>query len=361
MLLGHLEAVSKHRAGCHQLLVLVHADNRDLIRDLGAHVRWKLCPSLTRHWAGRFIWQCLSLPGLFRDEQIDLVISPSGSLCPGAHCPQIVLAQNPWCFVRELQRTPSARLKAALQRSSYRRALQQAAILFCNSSYLSSLYAANLGSPGRPIPVLSNGIDELIFQQAQPIVAFEQRDLEILCVSVMTAHKAIEVLLEALVLIHRSGLPARLRLVGPWAQSSYRRRIEQHIQVLGLERAVLISDQVSEAELHHRYRQARVFALLSRCESFGLPAVEAQAFGTPSVVAAAGAPPDVAGPGARVVPADDAAAAAEALVSLLTDRDLWQSLSVRARRNAERFRWERVAAPLVSILEHWSGADSPDS
>ncbi len=306
---------------------------------------------MTRHWTGRFLWQFLFLRRLLHRQQIDLVISPTGSLCPGVSLPQIVLAQNPWCFVSAFHRGPAAHIKAALQRRAYRAAHERAHAFFCNSTYLARVYARHTGIRSRTEPILANGIDEIIFTAASPIARFSERAPEVLTVSVMTPHKAIEVVIESISLLRDWGVEARLRLVGPWADPSYRRLIELRIAELGLGDLVLIHGHVTDAELHTHYRQARVFCLLSRCESFGLPAVEAQAFGTPSVVADDGAPPEIAGPGGVVVPPDDPGSAAHALQRLLCDPMAWQKASLAARINSERFRWHKVSRPLVDFLE----------
>jgi glycosyltransferase involved in cell wall biosynthesis len=99
-----------------------------------------------------------------------------------------------------------------------------------------------------------------------------------------------------------------------------------------------------------------VFCLLSGCESFGIPAVEAQLFGTPCVVADVCAPPEIAGPGGEVVPAGDPLAAAKALAPLLVDASAWQAASSRALANVERFRWSRVSTPLMEFFDAFEAA-----
>lgn len=354
VLLGHLTQMALVHPQRHHFVVLIHSGNRDLIRPLGEHVHWQLCPHLTRHWTGRVLWQLLCLEPLLRRLQIDLLMSPTGALNPGTRRPQIVLAQNPWCFIRAYHRGLASRIKAALQRREYRMAQRRAVSLFANSRYLADLYRANAGFP-RCEPILANGIDEAIFAAAHPTPSFARRLPEVITVSVMTPHKAIEEVLAAFVLLRQHGVDARLRLVGPWANPSYRRQIERQIRRDQLQDHVIIHDYVSDLELQQLYRQARVFVLLSRCESFGLPAVEAQAFGTPSVVAYAAAAPEVAGPGGLVVPPADPVATAAALQTLLCNPAAWQQASHAACANAQRFRWQRVSQPLTQLLSIVSG------
>lgn len=317
---------------------------------MGNNVAWLQCPLITRNWVGRYLWQISRLSKLLRQNSIDVFISPNGFLAPAISMPQIVLGQNPWCFLHSFHSGWAASLKAFLQRRAYRTAQWKAARLYCNSNFIANLYAFNARGHKRLEPLLLNGVDEEVFAAAQPISPLRQRNLEIITVSVMAPHKDLEALLEAYSLLLARGTLAHLHLVGPWADQRYWSQVKERIRKLSLNAWVTIHGRVSDDALHGFYRRARVFALLSRCESFGLPAVEAQAFGTPSVVADVGAPPEIAGPGGLVVPPDNPQAAALAMEWLLRDDAAWANTSIRACRNAERFRWATVSKPLVECL-----------
>ena len=89
---------------------------------------------------------------------------------------------------------------------------------------------------------------------------------------------------------------------------------------------------------------------MSRCESFGIPAVEAQAFGTPVVGSSTCAMPEIGGRGGVFCNPNDVEQTAELLGRLLEDGEHWQDMSDRARENAAQFRWERVSRPLLDVL-----------
>lgn len=219
-----------------------------------------------------------------------------------------------------------------------------------NSHYMQTLYDVNAGQTARRSLVLHQGIEETTFRAAEDRLDVDQRHQTILSVSAMAPHKGMEDVIGALSLLRHHGLDVTLELVGPWPDSGYRRYIEQHIRQHKLEKAVTITGKVDQATLHAHYRTARVFCLLSRCESFGIPAIEAQAFGTPTVVADCGAMPEIAGPGGEVVAGNNEEAAAEALLPLLISAERWRLASERARLNAERFRWRQCTEPLISLL-----------
>ena len=89
---------------------------------------------------------------------------------------------------------------------------------------------------------------------------------------------------------------------------------------------------------------------MSRCESFGIPAIEAQLFGTPVVCSTACAVPEICGEGGLFCEPDDIPGIAEALESLLSDANAWNDASEQARRNADRFRWQTCSQPLVKLF-----------
>jgi glycosyltransferase involved in cell wall biosynthesis len=107
---------------------------------------------------------------------------------------------------------------------------------------------------------------------------------------------------------------------------------------------------VPRARLDQLYAESRVFCLMSRCESFGIPAVEAQLFGTPVVTATAGAIPEICGAGGVYRDPDDVAGVAAALQTLLDDDAEWRRLSAAARGNAARFAWSRCSRPLAKLI-----------
>ncbi len=347
MLLGHLRNLATAGRTGQRFLVLHHAGNRDLKCDLGDNVEWIECAGAGSGWLRRSMWELLFAHRVLRRLGADVVLSLSGSLMPGVRLPQVVLAQNPWCFFPQFHLSISERVKAALQRFGYRRAQRSAEAVFYLSDYLASEYSDNARAPARAGGTLHVGVAEELFSAPMAPKRFDQRDIDVLTVSVMTRHKAIEDVIDSLQLLHAREIMATLWLVGPWSEPDYRAEIEARVRSAGLSQFVTITGGVSEASLHEHYGRAKVFCLLSRCESFGIPAIEAQTFGTPCVVADACAPPEIAGPGGIVAPLGDIEAAADALARLVCDEAAWTKASAAASSNAQRFRWSEVSQPIV--------------
>jgi glycosyltransferase involved in cell wall biosynthesis len=96
---------------------------------------------------------------------------------------------------------------------------------------------------------------------------------------------------------------------------------------------------------------AAALVFLSRYEGFGLPVLESFAVGTPVIAAAGSALPEVAGDGAIIVNPDDADGAAQALVDIIQNYQLRQTLNARARRRLGLFSWSRAAQATHAVLE----------
>jgi glycosyltransferase involved in cell wall biosynthesis len=242
--------------------------------------------------------------------------------------------------------------KAVLQRHAYRQAMRRAALMVYNSEHMRELYQRNVGrAVGRESQVAYQAIDDEAHHLAATNGAHAKKQPGvILAVSVMAAWKGIDVLVDALGHLHRQGNRARLRLVGPWPDPDYEKLIRQKIAESRLEPFVTVTGRVSKEELYRHYAEAWVFCLMSRCESFGIPAVEAQAFGTPVVGALGCAMPEVCGAGGEYASPCDSAKTAELLGRLLEDSDHWKTIAARARENAARFRWELCSQPLLRMF-----------
>ena len=174
----------------------------------------------------------------------------------------------------------------------------------------------------------------------------------------MAPWKGADTLVKAVSLLRQRDIPATAKLVGPWPSPEYRNHVEGLIQSLSLQEAVAITGKVSREELWQNYASAQVFCLMSQCESFGIPAVEAQAFGTPVVGANVCAMPEIGGEGGVFGPPTDSESTADLLESVLTESETWDRLSTAARENVKRFDWDVCSRPLLRIVNEEYNHDS---
>ncbi len=352
VLFGHLRQLATKTANQHEFFVLHRPDTS--ISDLAdlPNVSGWVAPNAASHWTTRLAWEPYALPKMMKSAAINLYFTPTGTILPSSPVPQVTLAQNPWCMVPGLQRGLNEKFKAWLQRRAYRRAFTSADLMVYNSQHMRDLYQANAaGQTERRHLIAYQGIDDSTHTAAAAHTAIARHPLEILAVSVMAHWKGAEVVVAAIAQLHAQGVPAKLKIVGPWADLNYRKLVTNRIQDLKLDHAVEIVGEVTREQLYQHYATAQVFCLLSRCESFGIPAVEAQAFGTPVVGSSICAMPEIGGTGGDFVSPDHLPGVTAALQRLLTDPAYWQTLSTQARTNAARFRWDLCSQPLQQIFE----------
>jgi len=159
-----------------------------------------------------------------------------------------------------------------------------------------------------------------------------------LFVGTLEPRKNLAALLRAL-----ARLPAEVKLVivgeAGWGDAS----LGGLAAALGLARRVIFTGRLSGAQLDALYRRARLLAMPSLAEGFGLPVLEAMARGTPVVCSTGGALPEVAGDAALLHPPTDDAMLASHIWSLWQDNALHAELSRRGAARAARFSWARAA------------------
>jgi glycosyltransferase involved in cell wall biosynthesis len=108
------------------------------------------------------------------------------------------------------------------------------------------------------------------------------------------------------------------------------------------------------AAIETLYRSASVFAMPSRCETWGDVFLEAMAYGLPCIGSTNDAMPEIIdhGRSGYVVPTDDVGALASCLERLLTDAALRREMGARGRaRVLQMFTWEHVARRMAPYLE----------
>lgn len=354
VLLGHAGQLADALRGRVRIVVLARAEMTGLRAELGGRVDWEFAPAATRGWLFRAAWERVRLGRVLRKHGAELYFAPSGIAAHlSADIRQIVFCQNPWALVPAARRRRDF-AKAGLQRRAYRRAMRAADVMVFNSGYMQAAYRANAGrEEQRGLVVYQAAEDATRVRAAAADVARQPN--QILCVSVMGPHKNVETLVRALREV-RAGCPdAHLVLAGSWPDAAYERNVRGLVAALGLGAAVEFAGFVARERLDRLYAESRVFCLMSRCESFGIPAIEAQLFGTPVVSSTVCAIPEICGAGGLFRDPDDVAGVAAALRTLLADEAEWKRLSDAARANAARFAWSECSRPLVALVAELAG------
>jgi glycosyltransferase involved in cell wall biosynthesis len=142
--------------------------------------------------------------------------------------------------------------------------------------------------------------------------------------------------------------PGQLVLAGEPMQEDMRRRAAS----LGIAQRVIEVVKPGNELLEALYNTAHAFVFPSRFEGFGWPIIEAQACGCPVICSDRAPLPEVAGKGAIICPADDAAAVAEAILDLARDPARRDALGRAGAENAARYGLDDM---IRQFLEIYSG------
>ncbi|MGH7354158.1 MAG: glycogen synthase [Candidatus Rokuibacteriota bacterium] len=204
---------------------------------------------------------------------------------------------------------------------------------------------AHFGADPARVVVIHNGIDPERFRRTERRDALERfgvREPYVLFVGRITDQKGIFDLLAA-----ASRLPKDVQVV-LCASAPDTPEIEERLQraVAGQPNVKWIAEMVAHDLLVQLYSHAAVFACPSVYEPFGLINLEAMACGAPVVACGVGGILDVVEDGVTgvLVPPAAPAALAAALVRLLGDRALAETMGRAGRRRVESsFSWARVA------------------
>jgi glycosyltransferase involved in cell wall biosynthesis len=119
-------------------------------------------------------------------------------------------------------------------------------------------------------------------------------------------------------------------------------QIEEYVRWIGY---------VEEADKPALYRLASVFVYPSIYEGFGLPLLEAMQSGTPVVAFEASSIPEVAGDGAFLVREGDTRQMAGAIIALLLQKPLRESLVNAGLARATAFNWRKTAKETLAVYE----------
>ncbi len=120
--------------------------------------------------------------------------------------------------------------------------------------------------------------------------------------------------------------------------------MEKLLDEMALRDAVRPIGWVEEEEKPALYRLATCFVYPSRYEGFGLPVLEAMACGTPVITSDVASLPEIVGDAGFTLPPDDARGMAGAILAVLNQPDLAQTLKERGLARAATFSWVRTAA-----------------
>ena len=120
--------------------------------------------------------------------------------------------------------------------------------------------------------------------------------------------------------------------------------LKREIQRLDLDGAVVLTGYVPDRDLAGLFNAALALVLPSKCEGFGLPAIEAMACITPVIASDSGALGGVVGDAGLLVDVERGEELVNAIVALVSDEELRRRLTAEGLLRCQTFTWKRAAA-----------------
>ncbi|MGQ0613749.1 MAG: glycosyltransferase [Planctomycetaceae bacterium] len=219
--------------------------------------------------------------------------------------------------------------------------------------------ARSYGARGDQVAVIPNGVDPGELQarsEAGAPLAWPAPGLRLIAIGRLETQKGFDILLPALASARGQGVEASLLILGEGAQRAALERLRAR---LGLDAAVSMPGH--QANLYPTLRHADLFLLPSRFEGFPLVLLEALALGRPALAAACPAGPAelLANGAGMLVPPNDPAALAAALIDLARSPERRALLGARGRARADDYPWSSVIASTSELLLAAAAASAP--
>jgi glycosyltransferase involved in cell wall biosynthesis len=312
--------------------------------------RMKMCAIAARHMSLRQQWVVpiearRRKPALYHCPHFDLPVLTPGKIVVTIH--DLKYLAHPQFFARK------AHARRLLMRLMMGAAVQRARLVITDAEFTRRDLAQRLNVPMNKTRSIPLGVEARYQPQipSQAIQEMRQRyhlaENYLLFIGERRPHKNIPGLLRAFAIFQKmSQQPYQLVIAGKkYAQYDEPERLAQ---ALGLEGSVRFLDYVADEHLPALYGDAKVLALLSLYEGFGLPILEAMACGTPVVAANRTALPEVCGQAGLLVEPQEAQQAALALLEA-AEGEPRQEWIEKGLAWAKRFTWEACARQTLEV------------
>jgi glycosyltransferase involved in cell wall biosynthesis len=292
----------------------------------------------------RLVWEQLALPSLLNRLSVDVHHGPHYTMPERSRVPSVVTIHDLTFFDHPEWHE---RRKVPVFRRAITRAARHAAALICVSETTAARFRERFPT-SPPIHVATHGVDHTRFVA----VADDDADASVLShlgvrspyvafVGTIEPRKDVATLVRAFDRVADRHPDLTLALAGGrgWGDPGVAAAIASSRHGDRVQQLGYVDDDSVPALL----RRAAVVAYPSRDEGFGMPVLEAMACGAPVITTGGTVMEEVAGDGARLVPAGDAAALADEIDAALAGGAAVDELRRRGLARAAQFTWAASA------------------
>ena len=201
---------------------------------------------------------------------------------------------------------------------------------------------ALLFMPSVSIDVIPNGVELERFFPAE--TAEKSGVLKLLTVGRLSVTKRIELLIDAVEILHRTACKLHLTVVGGG-------QMEQQFRKIVMERelrdVIKITGRIDSEKMPEVYRRNDIFISASMQEGMSNAMLEAMSSGLPIVTTRCEGLAELIDDNGLIVEQDKVEEIAKAVKRLADDHELYKQMSIAARKQAENFDWANVASSYI--------------
>jgi len=255
----------------------------------------------------------------------------------------VLLVQDPSAYVAATYGNARSRFGSWIRRQVQRWSLARADLALYTSNYIRELITSHHSQLPAVNRVVYNGVPELFEEKAfqEPV---EPNTFRILTVSNVARYKGQFDVIRAIGKLNRdesNGVKFYYDIVGAISDLE-RSALMALVEAAGMLEFVSLHGRISDAARDALLVKADLFAHLSRCESFGIPVIEAMNEGVPVLAANLTALPEIGGAAAVYCNPYNLDEVADRILMLAKDSGRRRAMVEDGYQNVKRFTWDRV-------------------
>lgn len=221
---------------------------------------------------------------------------------------------------------------------------KNASVLVANSQGLKD--RALRFMPSVPIEVIPNGVDTNIFY---PSETDNQTDkLRLLTVGRLSATKRVEMLIDAIEILHKAGCKLSLTIAGG---GQLEPQLKALVRQKELDDIIKITGRIDPKDMPQIYQGSNIFVSASMQEGMSNAMLEAMASGLPIIVTRCEGVEELIKGNGIIVEEPNAEAISKTIRKLVDDRSALLQMADQAKKQAKQFTWRRNAEEYLALYE----------
>jgi glycosyltransferase involved in cell wall biosynthesis len=198
--------------------------------------------------------------------------------------------------------------------------------------------------PSVAIDVIPNGVD---LERFKPAETDNKSDtLRLLTAGRLSVTKRVEILIDAVEILHREAREIRFTIVGG---GQMLQKLKQIISEKNLADIIELTGRIDAEDMPQVYRQSDIFISASMQEGMSNAMLEAMASGLPLITTRCEGVDELIDDNGIIVNNADAREITDAVRKLADDRQLYKKMAIAAKKQAQKFTWNKVASQYIEL------------